>query len=470
MARVAQAPAEAAPAPAPEARQAEPLGPPAVPTPSPARAQERVEPRREPWAPVEPALHQPTVLDPGRQPSAAPARVAAAGVTGTPGFPPSAGTQITAAPRETDAERQERRARRDRQNINITLYVASLLLVAAAALFIGTGLPPMLRFAGVCAVAVAFYAAGFVLHAKVARLKPAAVAFTGTGLALVPVTGLAMYNFVWSDGPRVAGHLAGGNGCLCGGVGAVGEQGSGLPFADVPDLDGLVRYCSARRCPGLVLRGPYCGINRLYRAFPGQARLAPTVVCAAAGCPASRPGPGRGPGGHLHSGPDFRIRIRVGHLPVRPVLCRHCSRPQQPAAGAALLRCTGSPYRGVVRGGRKLTGHRADGLVAASVLVAAQAIAVAYGMPVLATWFPTAPGKEAEPNPVRAQGQAAVPAGRQAAVPAKVGGSWRFDALGTFAVQVLADRRFRRWRWNSSGRARAVCRCGFRCFSSWPPA
>ncbi|WP_426987239.1 hypothetical protein [Pseudarthrobacter sp. Y6] len=102
---------------------------------------------------------------------------------------------------ETPAQRQVRREKRDRQNINITLYVASLLLVAAAALFIGTSLPPMLRFAGVCAVTALFYGAGFVLHARVPRLKPAAVAFTGTGLALVPVTGLALYNFALHHSP-----------------------------------------------------------------------------------------------------------------------------------------------------------------------------------------------------------------------------------------------------------------------------
>ncbi|WP_426226330.1 hypothetical protein [Pseudarthrobacter sp. DSP2-3-2b1] len=102
---------------------------------------------------------------------------------------------------ETPAERQARREKRDRQNINITLYVASLMLVAAAALFIGTSLPPVLRFAGVCVVTALFYGSGFALLARVPRLKPAAVAFTGTGLAMVPVTGLALYNFALHDGP-----------------------------------------------------------------------------------------------------------------------------------------------------------------------------------------------------------------------------------------------------------------------------
>lgn len=102
---------------------------------------------------------------------------------------------------ETPAERQARIEKRDRQNINVTLYVASLLLVAAAALFIGTSLPPVMRFAGVCGVTGLFYAAGFVLHSRAPRLRPAAVAFAGTGLALVPVTGLALYNFALHNGP-----------------------------------------------------------------------------------------------------------------------------------------------------------------------------------------------------------------------------------------------------------------------------
>lgn len=98
-------------------------------------------------------------------------------------------------------ERTARKQKRDRQNINITLYVASLLLVAASALFIGTSLPSVLRFAGVWTITAAFYAAGFILHARTPRLRPAAIALTGTGLALIPVTGLAMYNFALNNGP-----------------------------------------------------------------------------------------------------------------------------------------------------------------------------------------------------------------------------------------------------------------------------
>ncbi len=103
--------------------------------------------------------------------------------------------------RETPEAAAARKAKRDQQNINITLYVASLLLVAAGALFVGTSLPELFRFAGICFITTLFYVAGLIIHAKLPRLRPAAIAFVGTGLALIPVTGLAMYNFVLPNGP-----------------------------------------------------------------------------------------------------------------------------------------------------------------------------------------------------------------------------------------------------------------------------
>ena len=116
--------------------------------------------------------------------------------------PPSAPQSARpAVPRESAADRAARKEKRDRQNINITLYVASLLLVAAGALFVGTSLPELLRFAGVVAITALFYAGGLVLHAKAPRLRPAAVAFAGTGLALIPVAGLALYSFLLHDAP-----------------------------------------------------------------------------------------------------------------------------------------------------------------------------------------------------------------------------------------------------------------------------
>lgn len=87
-----------------------------------------------------------------------------------------------------------KKIKREAQNINVTLYVASLLMVAAAALFVGSALPVLARLVGVWLVTGLFYTAGLVLHSKVARLKPAAVAFTGTALAIIPFAGLATYN------------------------------------------------------------------------------------------------------------------------------------------------------------------------------------------------------------------------------------------------------------------------------------
>ncbi len=89
--------------------------------------------------------------------------------------------------------------KRDIAGVNTTLYVASFLLVAAAALFIGTSLPEMVKFLGTWAVTVAFYVVGLALHARSVKLRPAAVAFAGTGLALLPFTGVAMYSFVLPD-------------------------------------------------------------------------------------------------------------------------------------------------------------------------------------------------------------------------------------------------------------------------------
>ncbi|KAD4060331.1 hypothetical protein GD627_04610 [Arthrobacter yangruifuii] len=106
-----------------------------------------------------------------------------------------------APPVKTEAQLREEKRRRDLRNINITLYSASLLLVAAAALFIGLAIPAEARFFGVVAVTALFYVSGLVIHSRSKRLQPAAVAFTGTGLALIPVVGLALFNFVLPNGP-----------------------------------------------------------------------------------------------------------------------------------------------------------------------------------------------------------------------------------------------------------------------------
>ncbi|KHL05475.1 hypothetical protein [Sinomonas humi] len=77
-------------------------------------------------------------------------------------------------------------------NANIALYAATLLFVAAAALFLASAVGDALRLVALLTVTALFYATGLVVHPRVPRLRPAAVAFTGTGLALLPVSGLAV--------------------------------------------------------------------------------------------------------------------------------------------------------------------------------------------------------------------------------------------------------------------------------------
>ncbi|WP_191931585.1 hypothetical protein [Arthrobacter bussei] len=97
-------------------------------------------------------------------------------------------------------DRTAAKAVRDLRTINIALYAASLLLVAAGGLFIGAAVPGPARAVTICAVVALFYAGGLILHAQLPRLRPAAVAFAGTGLALLPVAGL-LFGVLTGEGP-----------------------------------------------------------------------------------------------------------------------------------------------------------------------------------------------------------------------------------------------------------------------------
>ena len=78
------------------------------------------------------------------------------------------------------------------KNLNTLLYVASFLIVAAAAAFIASSTPPAVRIILLWLVVGMFYGGGLWLYAKTTRLRPAAIAFTGTGLAVLPFAGLAL--------------------------------------------------------------------------------------------------------------------------------------------------------------------------------------------------------------------------------------------------------------------------------------
>lgn len=110
-------------------------------------------------------------------------------VPGPPLAPPRSRPVGVRSDRESDAQRK---ARRVVQNANIALYAAALLIVAAAALFLASSTADSVRLGGLIAITGLFYGAGLAVHARVPRLRPAAVALTGTGLALLPVAGLAV--------------------------------------------------------------------------------------------------------------------------------------------------------------------------------------------------------------------------------------------------------------------------------------
>ncbi len=106
---------------------------------------------------------------------------------------PAKQLQMSAAPK---ADASEIGASRDLRNINITLFAASLLLIAATALFIGSDFSPVMRFGVVVSVAALFYVAGLWIYGRMSRLRPAGLAFVGAALAMIPFAGFALNLFV----------------------------------------------------------------------------------------------------------------------------------------------------------------------------------------------------------------------------------------------------------------------------------
>ena len=378
-------------------------------------------------------------------------RISTPVIAGTPPVPPPAVRQQPAArdlppaklpahpatpapPAETAEERKARRERRDRQNINITLYVASLLLVAAAALFVGTSLAPLFRFAGVCAVAALFYSSGLVLHRRVRRLRPAAVAFTGTGLALVPVIGLALYNFVLFHGPAVwlltslAGTLAY--------IAAALRLESrvlvylSLTFVVSTAWSGVAVLGGALVWYFVALMGVAVLFTLVALLRPGWlppvfirplATLHPLVVPAVALASTFFP--------LLLARLEYALILGMCgvYFGVMAAVRGAPYRLRNFYAARLALTVSGSV---VVW---ELTGHGADALFAAAMFLAMQSTATAFGTSILAGWFP---GDSAG-------------AGRQAGQPpAPDGGTlsgagwWRFDALLTHAAQFAVTAAF----------------------------
>lgn len=99
---------------------------------------------------------------------------------------------VAPQPVVSEAELALRKQKETLQNLNILLYVASFLIVAAAALFVTLVMPAEVKLFSLIFVTAAFYISGLVLYRKSERLRPAAVAFVGTGLAVLPFIGFAL--------------------------------------------------------------------------------------------------------------------------------------------------------------------------------------------------------------------------------------------------------------------------------------
>ena len=100
------------------------------------------------------------------------------------------------SPPLTSQQEKEDNEKQSIKNLNILLYVGSFLIVAATALFVTLTMPPMIRLAGMVVVTSAFYVGGLILYKRSERLRSAATAFVGTGLAILPFVGVALSSLV----------------------------------------------------------------------------------------------------------------------------------------------------------------------------------------------------------------------------------------------------------------------------------
>lgn len=109
-------------------------------------------------------------------------------------------TNITPQPQPILVDDVAAKEKSKLQNINIALYVAGILLVGGVALFVSLAeFSGLFKYIFVWIIVVTYYLIGFELKDKVPILKPAAVAFVCTALAILPFTGLFMYSLVAQD-------------------------------------------------------------------------------------------------------------------------------------------------------------------------------------------------------------------------------------------------------------------------------
>lgn len=106
------------------------------------------------------------------------------------------GTYLAAqTPALSTQEQRELKEKNSLRNTNIVLYLASFLFVAAGAALIGAAVDDVVKLFGLWILVGGFYAVGLVMHSRAYKLQPAAIAFVGTGLALLPFAGVALHQY-----------------------------------------------------------------------------------------------------------------------------------------------------------------------------------------------------------------------------------------------------------------------------------
>ncbi len=83
-------------------------------------------------------------------------------------------------------------------NINLLLFLGAFLVVVSAGIFVGYNFSTLsggFKTGFLAVFAGVFYGAGLVLFLRAPKLRPAGSTFAGIGLVLLPLVGLAAYNF-----------------------------------------------------------------------------------------------------------------------------------------------------------------------------------------------------------------------------------------------------------------------------------
>lgn len=121
---------------------------------------------------------------------------AKSGISAEPSLHPGGVASVT--PTTNWTSRDITAGLRTMDNINLLLYLGAFLVVVSAGIFVGYNfevLSGTFKTTFLALFAIIFYVVGLGLFLKAPKLRPAGITFTGIGLVLLPLVGLAAYNF-----------------------------------------------------------------------------------------------------------------------------------------------------------------------------------------------------------------------------------------------------------------------------------